>query len=556
MTAPLLVAIVGSAWILAAHFDRSWWPPDEGQFAHVAERMLDGEVLHVGVRDPHTDYGHVLNAAALAVFGRDLVSLRYVPAAASLCSALLVWLLLRKRDAWLAACAALAATAFGFVQFPNPTPNWYGPLLTLVVAINLRSGAQPRALAVGAAVGVLLGFRQLTGVFVGIGTLGYLLVAPGTSSDAGRALLARGLAGAAALALAAYLLSATDWLGWLLFGVWPVALLGWCAATAAAPDRVVAARLWRFAAGSVAGLLPMLIVHALVGSPADWWRDVVENALTVRDLPYLAQASYADWLGAAGAALAAPASFEAFANGIYWIALPLVAAANGILLLGLLMRAGRGTPIDAALPFLACFHALVSVINQIPIYLYYGVGLSLAGLVWSLRPRTLRNRLLLGAAVLGFAAIAVRFHAAQPHTRTLQQAVAGERVPLVENRTVPRAQIWMEADQERVYGELIARIHALTRASDLLWVVPNDAEVYFLARRESAVDFWSSALGIGNAAAEAELIRQLLADPPALIVHARGDKSTTPALLRVLDAISDQYTPPERVHYFELMRRL
>ena len=556
VTAPLLVAIVGSAWILAAHFDRSWWPPDEGQFAHVAERMLDGEVLHLDVRDPHTDYGHVLNAAALAVGGRDLVSLRYLPAAASLCSALLTWLLLRERDPWLAVCAALAATAFGFVQFPNPTPNWYGPVLTLIAVLCLRGGAPPRAFAVGVAIGVLFGFRQLTGVFVGMGALGYLLVAPPTSSDTGPALLARGLSGAAALALAAYLSGATDWLGWLLFGVWPVGLLVWCAATAAVPDRVVGARLGRFAVGSFMGLLPMLAFHTLHGTLGAWWRDVVASALNVRGLSYLAQASYADWLTGAGAALASPTSLDGVVNGVYWVALPLVGAANGIVLLGLLLRAGRGAPIDAALPFLACFHALVSVINQIPIYLYYGVGLSLAGLVWSLRSGTPCHRLLLGAVVLGLAGIGVGFHAAEPHTRTVQQALAGERVPLVENRTVPRARLWMEPGQEQVYGALIARIQALTHENDAVWVVPNDAEVYFLARRENAVDFWSSALGIPGAAAETALVQRLRADPPALIVHARGDKSTTPALLRVLDAIADQYARPERVHYFELMRRL
>ena len=68
VAAPCLVAFVGSAWILAAHFDRSWWPPDEGQFAHVAERMLEGDLLHREIRDPHTDYGHWLNAAALAAW--------------------------------------------------------------------------------------------------------------------------------------------------------------------------------------------------------------------------------------------------------------------------------------------------------------------------------------------------------------------------------------------------------------------------------------------------------------------------------------------------------
>ena len=51
--------------------------PDEGNYAHVAQRILGGETLNLQVQDVHPGHISFVNAAALRVFGTDLVSLRY-----------------------------------------------------------------------------------------------------------------------------------------------------------------------------------------------------------------------------------------------------------------------------------------------------------------------------------------------------------------------------------------------------------------------------------------------------------------------------------------------
>jgi hypothetical protein len=38
------------------YHDRTWWEPDEGQLAHVAERILHGEVLHRDIQDVRPGY--------------------------------------------------------------------------------------------------------------------------------------------------------------------------------------------------------------------------------------------------------------------------------------------------------------------------------------------------------------------------------------------------------------------------------------------------------------------------------------------------------------------
>ena len=83
-------------------------------------------------------------------------------------------------------------------------------------------------------------------------------------------------------------------------------------------------------------------------------------------------------------------------NGLYWAALPLVAAVNGFIVFRWVALAGRRGDAIAPLPIMAIFYAVVSVHFQIPVYLYYTVGLSLASLLW-LAPR--QSRFAAGASV-------------------------------------------------------------------------------------------------------------------------------------------------------------
>jgi hypothetical protein len=466
-----------------------------------------------------------------------------------------VFALLFRRGAALAVLTALTATALAFVQFPNPTPNWYGlPLAVLAVAC-LDTRSRWRVFAAGLVVGALFGFRQLTAVFLGLAVLGYLLVDARGAPGSGNGRLARGVLGVALGALCAYLGSTTDLLGWVLYGVWPVALLAWSVRAATTPDRVAAEILVQLVAGFGLALFPMLASHAWHGSLFDWWADVIASAREVPQLSYVSVSSYGHWLRPALDAFSIGSSPLRVANAAYWwVLLSLAALTGGLTLRALFQRAPEGR-LDLALPYVACFYGLVSVFNQIPIYLYYSVGLSLAASVWLLAPLGKRVRVALAFGLAWVGGTALVFHAAQPHTRTPEALVAGGRVPLAWNERLPRASLWMERDQERAYGDLMDQIRARTTAEDAIWVVPNDAVVYFLADRRNPVDFWNSALGIGDAAAEAAVLEQLRGDPPALIVHARGDKSTTPALLRVLEALRPGYGAPTRVHYYELLER-
>jgi hypothetical protein len=137
-----LAALAGNALLLGSFYDRSWWPPDEGDYAHVAERLLAGEVLHRDVQDIHAGYVDFVNAAALAVGGHRLVSLRYPLVLAAALQALGAFLLFRRAGPWPAALAALATNALGVVQFLDPTANWYCLALFIATALWLTLGAR------------------------------------------------------------------------------------------------------------------------------------------------------------------------------------------------------------------------------------------------------------------------------------------------------------------------------------------------------------------------------------------------------------------------------
>src|SRR5512145_2138331 len=76
-TAALAFVLITSAVLMMIFHNRFWAPADEGKYAHVAERILLGQVLHRDVQDLHAGYVNFVNAAAFSLFGVRMVSMRY-----------------------------------------------------------------------------------------------------------------------------------------------------------------------------------------------------------------------------------------------------------------------------------------------------------------------------------------------------------------------------------------------------------------------------------------------------------------------------------------------
>jgi hypothetical protein len=517
----------------------------------VAQRLLAGEVLHRDVQDVHPGYINFLNAAALRLFGLDLLGLRYPLVAAGFVQSLLVFLLLGRRRPGLALVASVALTALGVLQFLNPTAHWYCLALAIAIAAALawlpREG-RARLLVVGALLGTLALFRQLSGALVAAGALSHLLIeartdARGRDAWLGPALLLGMMGG-----LAFYLARATGAAGWLLFGVWPLLLLAGAWRTAGAGNRAVLRIVGLLGAGAALAALPLVLYHLVHGSLGWWLHDTVGTALGLGRMGFLERPFFA-WLVRAGFLQLFSGRPVETINGIYWLALPLLAAVNGLLVLALLRS--RETP--HPLCWLAVFYAPVSVHYQIPIYLAYSAGLSLVSLLFhcARSPGWISRVGTAAAAVL--AVIAVRFQAGQPLSRGLAGMLRGERVALVPAE-LPRARLLVEPEQRQRYRELIDTIERETGPDQTILAVPSDAELYFLSGRRNPTRFYNTALGItdeGTFAATARLLRE---HPPALVLFNAEDKYNTTFSTRLMQVIRERHTLLRRIHGFDIYR--
>jgi hypothetical protein len=508
----------------------------------VAQRLLDGEVLNRQVQDVHPGYLSFLNAAALAVFGVDLVSLRYPLVAAGFAAACLVFRQFPPARPVAALIASVSLTALGVLNFLDPTANWYCLFLLVGLAGLLAwlPRGPTRLLAVGLVLGALGMFRQLSGAFVAPGVLAYLLLEeraqPGQQAWPGRLAL-----GVAALALAGYLAASTDLAGWLLFGLWPLLALGWIARDVAIPPRRVLAILGLLAAGALTATLPLWLYHLVHASTRAWLRDVCAGGLALTHLDFRRQWLYGRFALAGLTALISRDPGRTL-DGLYWLAMLLAAAGNGAVVLAALRR--RETP--PPLSFLAVFYAPVSLYYQIPVYLHYSAALSLVGLLLASGGRR-RWSWALGAVVVLLAAVGLRFHAGQP--------LAGSGQPPVSAQPMPRAHLRIDPAERERYLELLAVIDQQARSDETIFVLPNNPELYFLSGRRNPVRFFNTALGITSDDDLRRAVKALEEQPPRLVIYNPGDKYGTIYSRRLMDSLRARYAPVRAVGGLQFYRR-
>jgi len=536
------VAMLVALAVLLHFHDVFWWAPDDGAYAHVAERILQGEVLNGTVQDIHMGYVNFANALAFRLFGLDMVSLRYPLVAMTLLQSALVFGLLAGRGVLVAFAAALAMTCLSLVQFLNPTAHWYALFLCVVIVACLSAEDRERRgrlELIGFLVVTLFLFRQLSGVFAAMGLLTFLLLQEQRHPGRQRALLARGLALVMLAGLALYLRAKVDLAAAVLFGAAPLVLLGYVAATAQLSDRLLARLLLRLGFGGLLALLPLVIYHLAQGSLLSWWDDTVVAAVSLTDLNFIGAPSYAA-LSLQGLAQALSGGGKAaLLNGFFWFLLPLLPAVLGLATLRSLLR---GEPEGrAALPVVACFFALVSVHYQIPLYLFYATALTIAALLFLAAAARRFYCIGLVCAVVALSLVGLNYQAGQPMTRDWNQIVAGKTSGIMTPSGLPRASLTIAVEEAVHYGYLLQVVETESSAGDSILALPVNPELYFLTRRRNPLRFFNAALGLRDDARLAAAEATLAADPPRLLFYRPGDKYTTPRVRRLIAALLPRY---------------
>jgi hypothetical protein len=237
-------------------------------------------------------------------------------------------------------------------------------------------------------------------------------------------------------------------------------------------------------------------------------------------------------------------------NAVFWTGLLLLSAIYGLLLMRVLRRS-RVHP----LPVIASFYSLVSLHYQLPVYLFFAVGLTLVALLWIVAGFSRWSRgLALGTSVY-FAAIALYYHAAMPQSRHLQGDVAGERRFPRARLASPLAGIYVDSAEASLYNELLSLTWKESRPGDSIFVLPTDAELYFLARRTNPFRFYNTALGVRSPVALDSVLHVLTCHAPKLVFYKPDDKYNTPASARIAAMVQESYQPLITIPPFQVFRR-
>lgn len=551
-----LIVIAFNTLVLTYFHNRFWWPPDEGVYAHVADRVQRGEVLNSDVEEIHSGYHNFIHAGAFAIFGTKLLSMRYPLVIVAFIQSCLIFLIFVRHDLKIAVIAALTATSTGVIQYLNPTPNWYCLLLVTLIIYCLayiQPGRKLRLELIGVLVGSVYLFRQITGVFVAMGVLTYLLTEKKDEIGDGKAWLARGLIGVMLIGLVIYLQSATNPTGLLLVGIWPILILIQSLFFLNTGNKRTLEIILRVGAGCVVAALPLLIYHAAHRSLDTFFDDTVLRALTVSRFAYLKLSTYTFFQLQGLRNFLKFESFGEAVNGIYWLILPFCVLFTGAATT-IAFRKHRVSSAVGAFPIIAVFYALVALLQQIPIYLFYSLPITFGGLFWlTLKSRKQLTWVLCCAAIF-FSAISLYYHAGQPLTRFASGTIRGERVSLSPPSTLNRSGLWIEPESLRVYTELVDLIRYESGPNDTIFVLPNNPELYFLAERRNPFRFWNTAVGVRNDKEKVQVLEQLKREPPKIIVIIQRDRNNTPASAEIIAYVRANYTLIKTISDFEVYK--
>jgi hypothetical protein len=331
--------------------------------------------------------------------------------------------------------------------------------------------------------------------------------------------------------------------GVILMAACPLAVLAWTIVNVRANNAQAAALILRIGAGVAVSALPLAFYHVLHGSLGVWIADIVLSASGETQMDFFGKGWYGVLpLAAFFQAMSAKDPIQ-FMNGVYWVVLPALSLLNGFLLLQQ-MRA-RVDVRELALPMLAVFYALVSLYFEGPLYLYYSAGLSLISILWIRGAGSAVRRATWTVLAASLAVVAVLFHAGQSRDRTPRQILEGHSASDAwsnDRAGLDRASLRLERADRDVYGRLVALILERVPPDESILALPNDAELYFLARRRNVSRFYNSALGLRTADDVRRLEEAMSADPPRLVFFRPDDKYNTDASRQILALVRSTHT--------------
>lgn len=542
--------------------NRFWCAADDGLYAHLAERVVHGEVLHKDVQYFCPDFDVFINGAAFLLFGERFASLRYPLVLVSMIQVCLIFSLFSRYNLGAAVVASTMSIVLGILHFLNPTHNWYVLFFAVLIGCYLtwnRALDAKKFFWAGFLVAVIFCFRQLTAVFMAMAVLSYfLLERNGKDIKGERSHLASFIYVLMILGLLMYLYKATDLIGFLLFGFWPICILLWLMIKVRVSNAEVFEILRAFVSGSVIVFLPLILYHLAHQSLPMFVQETFVSVTTLLDQRYASMFSYGFILESIKILLSRSLVVQDFLNVFYWLILLGIPFLSGAACFYCLISFGKERVVYLALPLTAVFYGLVSVHFAIPIYLYFSTGFLLVGLIWMAVVSGLSKRWvgsILGVSII-LGVISLAFHVARPIASNFLDAIDRNKVDLVYGgKQIPRLNIWVDPKDLKTYGKLVNVIEQYAPSSQTIFAFPYNPEIYFLSNRKNPFPFYNTQCVIHSKDDVKKLISQIREAAPALICYNSKDKRNTDSILAIINEIKTYYQYYGTVSDFEIYLR-
>lgn len=554
----LVVSLLFSSFIFYNYYDLFWYPPDDGAYAYVADRILAGDVLNLDIQDIHMGYINFFNAAALKVFGNNIASLRIPLIITGLLQSIIIFRFFIQKGLLVSFLASVSITVFSFILFPNPTANWYALFWTIVVIACLEwipNNYKYKIPIIGFLVMTIFLFRQLSGVIVAIGIVTFLLFQNHEKTHFKNSIISRVLYLIMLVGLSGYLYSKTSISSIILYGIFPLGILMVGLLKITVDNRKSIKILTHLFLGALLALIPIIAYHIYHGSVSTWYSDTVLSALSLTELSFMQMVSFIDYIFYSLYFLIENPSLDIYANSFLWICLVLVIPVMGAMVFHHIYKNMDNLKTVSPLLIIGLFFSLVTIHYQIPIYLYYGIGLTICIILWLSAEFKNVIKKIVWAVTGTLSALILYYHAGQPINRTLDEIIQGKSNLSEKTFIEGKFNLWLETNDANQYQYFIELTSSKLSSSDKIFAFPSNAEIYYLTNRKNPFRFFNSAFGIRNQDQLNDVISKLITDPPGIIFYTPDDKYNTSYSLEIAKYVAANYELYETYDRIEIYIR-
>lgn len=521
----------------------SWIPPDEGHWAHVAERLNKGEVLYRDIRENHPSYIHFVHQFSFSFFGENLTSLRYPIIFITVLQSIFTYILCRELGRYCACLCAILILSTTFITVLNPTPNLYALFFTILIGCSFLffKDEKKKFLSIGFCIGIIFLFRQLTAVYVAMGVLCALSIEKEEKSQSSmtRLFLLVAIAG-----LFFHSLTSINVEGFFLFSFSPILVLFYAFFNSTLSNKSFIKLILWGALGFFLASIPQL--YYLIKNQIIWnWIDnVFLSAISeISGSSTLKERSVLNIFWISLSVLFSKTDFKTSLSSFSWLIMISLSLIVGIsIIYNLCIKTLKRR--NLSIPIIFLFFGLVPAFNQIFFYFFISSGLLCISLVWIGASKNKYYFSNFCSLILISSSLFI--HAGQSPARGFVDVVTGNSEVLIES-SFEKATLLVRPKLNQDYARLGEYVFNNSNEKDSILAIPHMPELYFLTSRRNVQSFISTRYALINKKYENQYLEQVMNDLPKLIVHCPNTYPNKAKLKPVFEKIIKRYSFEKKI---------